>query len=117
MYSEVNGKFIPVLDGYSIVSFSGGKNGDSDKGLYVFWTVIARNAKDTVRCRLGTDPRERIMDVKSISQGALGKVYKDPLCIRPAGDTEIEAWMNSHQADKKYALWPRNNKDDEYRGK
>ena len=90
------------------IRFSGGRLGESEAGVYEFWTVCkVENGtvkKWTARCHQGSDPGERFRRM----EGERGyedcwQIASTAKAIRPARQHEVTHWLNGHREDTAFA--------------
>ena len=107
--TKINDRDVLIEPGQPIaIRFSGGRLGESEAGVYEFWTVFKIETgsviKCTARCRHGSDPGERFRRM----EGETGyedcwQVASTAKAIRPARPHEVSEWLHGHREDTAFA--------------
>src|SRR6059036_2773748 len=71
--TSIGGRDVPIEEGdVPIVYFSAGRLGNSEAGLYQFWTAVSKGRGTTARSRAGSDPGERFRRMETSPADAQG---------------------------------------------
>lgn len=103
----IAGRTVPIRPGKkTVMSFTGGKGGPEEAGLWELWTLIAPPWKDRARIRADQDPGERWRRM----EGTPGyehswEIAKKVEYLRPASAKDVVDWLNSHLKDAEFADW------------
>jgi len=96
--TEIAGRQVPIEPGEpSTIIFSGGRNGESDRGVWEFWTAAADGPNGAVtRCHVDSDPGERFRQMETGPKAErdlhVAVVSKAKL-VRPASAKDVVNWL------------------------
>ena len=107
--TKIADRDVPIEPGVLfVIRFSGGRLGETEAGVYEFWTVFkVENGtvmKCTARCHQGSDPGERFRRM----EGQKGyeqawEVASAATGIRPATEKAVMKWLTEHPDDACFA--------------
>jgi hypothetical protein len=107
--TKIADRDVPIEPGELIaIRFSGGRFGESEAGVYEFWTVFkVENGtviKCTARCHQGSDPGERFRRMEGQKEYERAwKVASVATGIRPATQKAVIKWLTEHPNDACFA--------------
>src|SRR5437016_5040525 len=105
--TSIGGRDVPIEEGdVPIVYFSAGRLGNSEAGLYQFWTAVSKGRGTTARSRAGSDPGERFRRMETSPADAQGwAIATEAEFVRPAIEKDVVGWLDIKPSDSPFAKW------------